>query len=71
MKWHFNRLTDEQKLLARQLFADRDNPEKGRTIIKLMDLYNEHRVSPDYLTPCCSLKQIIDWTQWAISKGEI
>lgn len=69
--WRFNRLTPEQKLLARQLYEQQETDFTA--MIKLMNLYSENRVSPDQLIPCCggALKNTLDWTKWAIQKGEL
>lgn len=62
--WYFSNLPPDKKTEARTLY-------QAGEFVALMNLYNTYRVSPDHLVPCCSINKMIQWTNWAISQGEI
>lgn len=64
--WNFNRLPPEKKTEVRDLY------EAGE-VLKILDIYNEWRVSPDFLLPCCNngIQKVKEWTNWAIHNGEL
>lgn len=62
--WQFNRLPAPVKPEVRALY------EEGQ-FFQILDIYNEYKVSPDFLTPCCSIQKVIEWTNWAIHNGEL
>ena len=60
--WDFNRLTDEQRIQARQLF-------EAKSWGKLMLLHNTAKLSPNNY--CCDETPIIKWFTWAYENGKI
>lgn len=62
--WYFDRLPPDKKAEVRALYT-------GGDFVAVIKIYNEYKVSPDLLLPCCSLKKLIEWTNWAIHQGEI
>ncbi|MEL6143662.1 MAG: hypothetical protein AAFU67_18835, partial [Bacteroidota bacterium] len=56
-------------LLPKHLHAEVIGYYNQDQLAPLIKIYNEYRVSPDYLLSCCSYEKVMEHTRQAIQKG--